>query len=302
MEIFDCAVLGGGPAGITASLVLGRARRKIALFDNGTNRNRVTQFTHGFLTRDGVTPIEFKNKALNDLKKYPSVHFFDKTVIEVVKQANSELFQIMTFDGKMFLTEKVLLATGVQEVYPSISNIKSYYGKSIFSCPYCDGWELRDQPLIIMIENTNGAFNMAKVVYNWSKNLVVATNGYNMDASQKSELERRDIRVVVEPISQLHGTDGNLKGVEFVSGLEIERVGGFIKPSFYRANHFAEQLDCKIQENGVIVTDKAGRTSQKNIYTAGEAAQAGGESLTLAAAQGNKVAFAINADLTNERF
>lgn len=302
MEIFDCAVLGGGPAGITASLVLGRARRKIALFDNGTNRNRVTQFTHGFLTRDGTSPIEFKNKALNDLGKYPSVHFFDKTVIEVVKQADSELFQIMTFDGEMYVTEKVLLATGVQEVFPSISNIKSYYGKSIFSCPYCDGWELRDQPLIIMIENAEGAFNMAKVVYNWSQNLVVATNGYHMATSQKSELERRDILVVNEPISQLHGTDGNLKRVEFVSGLEIERVGGFIKPSFYRANFFAEQLACEIQENKVIVTDKAGRTSQKNIYAAGEAAQAGGESLTLAAAQGNKVAFAINADLTNERF
>ena len=302
MEIFDCAILGAGPAGITASLVLGRARRKIALFDNGTNRNRITQHTHGFLTRDGASPTEFKNKALNDLKNYPSVHLFSKTVTEVRKQANADLFQILTFDGKMFLTEKILLATGVQEVHPSVPNLKSYYGKSIFSCPYCDGWELRDQPLIIIIENIEKAFNMAKVVYNWSKDLVVATNGYNMPPSKKAELEKRSIQVVIEPICQLHGTDGYLKKVEFASGFEIERVGGFIKPSFYRANYFAEQLHCDIQENGIIVTDKTGRTSQKNVYAAGETVHAGGESLTLAAAQGNKVAFAINTDWINERF
>ncbi len=295
-EVFDCIILGAGPAGLSASLVLGRSRRTIALFDNGTNRNRVTQESHGFITRDGIKPVEFKNIALEELKMYPSVHFFKETVKQVTKTTDS-LFQIQTSEGQDYLSERIILATGIQEKHPQVPEISRYYGKSLFSCPYCDGWELRDQPLIIIAEHEATAYHMAKLIYNWSENLLVATNGHKISQHIVNDLKQKSIEVITEPIKRLHGKNGVLEKVIFHSGNEFKREGGFVAPSFYRPNRFAEQLGCEIQEDGKIVT-----SSQKNIYAAGEIAQSVPSSLMIAAAEGYKIGATVNADITFERF
>lgn len=297
MELFDCAVIGAGGAGLNASLILGRSRKKIALFDNGTNRNRVTQESHGFLTRDGIKPAEFKEIALNDVKKYPSVHFYQNTVLNITKQSNG-LFKIETLEDVAYVAERIILATGVQEEFPSIPDVRKYYGKSLFSCPTCDGWELRDKPLIIISEDEEQTLFKGKLIYNWSKDLVIATNGHELSAPTLNELQRKEITVITEPIQNLHGEDGYLNKVVFSSGLEIERVGGFIVPNFVRPNHFAEQLGCQLNENGSIMMDEAGRTSQENVYTAGETAKLGQSSLIVAAAEGYKAAMAVVFDST----
>ncbi len=297
MKLFDCAVIGAGGAGLNASLILGRSRKKVALFDNGTNRNRVTQESHGFLTRDGIKPAEFKEIALKDVKKYPSVHFYQNTVMNITKQSNG-LFKIETLEDVEYVAERIILATGVQEVFPSIPDIKNYYGKSLFSCPTCDRWELRDKPLIIISEDEEQTLFKGKLLYNWSKDLVIATNGHEVSAPTLNELQRKDITVITEPIQSLYGEDGYLNKVVFSSGVEIERVGGFIVPNFVRPNQFAEQLGCQFNENGSIVTDEAGRTSQENIYAAGETAKLGQSSLIVAAAEGYKTAMAVVFDST----
>lgn len=302
MTIFDCMIIGAGPAGLSASLVLGRARRKIAVLDDGTNRNRVTQESHGFITRDGIKPQKFKELGLDELKKYPSVSIINTTVTKIIKEPTSERFKVKTKDGHEYLTEKIILATGVQEVFPAIPAIKTYYGKSLFSCPYCDGWELRDTPLVIIAEKEEHALHMAKLVYNWSKDLVVVTNGNEMSTVGFEQLQQRDIKVMTEPILKLHGKDGYLQQVEFESEKIIARTGGFVIPSFYRSNKFVEQIGCELTELGATVTDGSGRTTVKNIYIAGEAEQAGPSSLLIAAADGSKAAFSVNVDLTMERF
>lgn len=302
MTIFDCMIIGAGPAGLSASLTLGRARRKIAVLDDGTNRNRVTQETHGFITRDGIKPQEFKDLGFDEVKKYPSVSIIKTTVTEIIKEPSSEFFMVKTKDGKEYLTEKIILATGVQEVFPSIPAIKTYYGKSLFSCPYCDGWELRDKPLIIIAEKEGHAPYMAKLLYNWSKDLVVATNGNEMSAVDIEQLKQRGIKVMTEPILKLHGEDGYLQQVEFESGEIIARTGGFVVSSSYRPNKFVEQIGCELTELGAAVTDGLGRTSVKNIYIAGETEKAEPSSLLSAAADGSKAAFSVNTDLTMERF
>ncbi|WP_211748961.1 NAD(P)/FAD-dependent oxidoreductase [Paenibacillus sp. Marseille-Q4541] len=302
MKVFDCAVLGAGPAGLNASLVLGRARRSIALFDNGTNRNRVTQESHGFVTRDGITPSEFKAIGIQQLSNYPSVQLMEQTVIQVTKQDSSGIFEIQTAEEQVYYAEKIILATGVQEEYLSVPEIKQYYGKTLFSCPYCDGWELRDKPLVILIENEEAVHHMAKLLYNWSKDLVVATNGESMSISLKDELESRNIRVVTEPVTKLHGEEGVLESIEFASGLMIPRSAGFIVPKFKRSSTLIEQLGCELDDKGAVLVDEQGRTTQKNVYTAGENRQGGPSSLIISAAEGSKAAIAVNIDLTNERF
>lgn len=299
--MFECIIVGAGPAGLSTSLTLGRARRKIALFDNGTNRNRVTQESHGFITRDGIKPQEFKEIGLKELENYPSVSYFNTTITEIIKDIGNERFIVKSKDGQEFITEKIMLATGIQEIF-SIESIRNYYGKSLFSCPYCDGWELRDKPLIIIAEKEEHALHMAKLIYNWSKDLVVLTNGTELSKEGVQELHKRNIKLIPEPIKNLIGDDGYLQKIEFVSGETIMRTGGFVVPSFYRPNQFAEKLGCEIQENGAVVTDGAGRTTQKHVYIAGETEKSGPSSLMISAADGNKAAISVNIDLTMERF
>nr|WP_255724683.1 NAD(P)/FAD-dependent oxidoreductase [Shimazuella soli] len=300
--IFDCAIIGAGPAGLNAALVLGRARRSVALFDNGTNRNRVTLESHGYLTRDGIKPAEFKRIGFQELERYPSVQLVAGTINQVMKQQRHDRFHIVTSGDKEYIAERIILATGVQEEHPSVPEIENYYGISLHSCPYCDGWERRDQALIVIAEKEKSVLHLTKLVFNWSKDLLVATNGKTLSAFAIAELRKRDIEVVMEPIKKLHGKEGYLQKVEFASGLIRDREGGFISPKFYRSNPFLEQLGCELKDNEAVEMDALGRTSQKNIYVAGEYGQLSPSALILSAADGFNAAVAVNTDITEERF
>jgi thioredoxin reductase len=147
--IVDCAIIGGGPAGLNAALVLGRARRRVLVFDDNHPRNAVTQESHGFVTRDGVKPHEFRAIAHQELRKYPSVDVQHVRVTAIRKA--SDAFAITTEKGDVFSAKTVLLATGLKEILPPIDGLHDYYGKSVFCCPYCDGWEL----ILICVQNKN---------------------------------------------------------------------------------------------------------------------------------------------------
>lgn len=299
MYQYDCIIIGGGPAGLSAALTLGRARRKILLFDNGTNRNRVTQESHGYVTRDGIKPHEFKEIALTELQSYPSISISDQTVIEIKK--DDQQFVVNTSNNISYLTEKILLATGIQEEFP-IPQIRQYYGKSLFSCPYCDGWELKDKPLAIIAESEAHINHMTKLLYNWSQDLIVFTNGHQLSDIIQNEFQRKKIMVYTAIIKNLHGDEGNLYSIELETGENIVRSGGFVVPSFYRPNNLAIQLNCQVDENGGIITDNAGRTTVSGVYVAGETEKTGPSSLMIAAADGFKAATSINLDLTLLRF
>ena len=301
MNQYDCMIIGGGPAGLSAALTLGRARRKVALVDNGTNRSRVTQESHGFLTRDGIKPQEFKNLASKDIESYPSITMMDQTVREIIKDDITGLFLVNSSENKSYISEKILLATGIQEEFP-LPQIRQYYGKSLFSCPYCDGWELRDKPLAIIAENEEHISHMTKLVFNWSQDLIVFTNGHQLSEKVQNDFEQKKIKVYTNTIKDLHGDDGNLSSVELETGENILRAGGFVVPSFYRPNKFAKQLNCQVDENGTVMTDGAGRTTAAGIYIAGETEKGGPSSLMIAAAEGFKAATSINMDITIERF
>jgi len=301
MTVFDCIIIGGGPSGLSAGLTLGRARRNIALMDDGTNRNRVTQASHGFITRDGIEPQAFKDIALKELGNYPSVSYLNATVTEIIKDIDDERFTVKTSTGQEFVSEKIILATGVQEIF-TIPSIRKFYGKSLFSCPYCDGWEQKNKPLVVIAEKEEHVLHLTKLIYNWSQDLVVLTNGAPLSNEGKMELQKHNIQIISEKIKDLIGNDGYLQKIEFESGATILRSGGFVAPSYYRPNQFAEKLGCAIDEDGKVITDGVGRTTQKNVYIAGETERSKPSSLMISAAKGNKAAVSVNTDLTMERF
>jgi len=298
--IVDCAIIGGGPAGLNGALVLGRARRKVLVFDDNHPRNAVTQESHGFVTRDGVKPNEFRAIAHQELRKYPSVEMQPVRVTAMRKASGA--FAITTEKGDVFSVKTVLLATGLKEILPPIDGLHDYYGKSVFCCPYCDGWELRDKPLVIISEGPH-TFHLVKVIWNWSHDLLVCTNGHQvLDSEQQAALRRKGIEVVEDRITTLVGKGGQLEQVVFATQGAHARRGGFVAPRLLQASPFGEELGCEMNVMGGIVTDAFGRTTVPGVYAAGDASVVVPAQLIIAAAEGSRAAAGVNTDLTENEF
>jgi thioredoxin reductase len=299
--IIDCAIIGGGPAGLNAALVLGRARRTVLVFDDNQPRNAVTQETHGFLTRDGVKPNEFRHLAHQDIRKYPSVEIRPTRITDV--RNHKGLFELGASNGAVVQARTIILATGLKETLPAIAGIHDYYGKSLFSCPYCDGWELLDKPLVVIAEERQQAFRMARVVWNWSQDVLVCTNGHaTLTPEQKETLQKKEIQVVEDTITALVGKHGMLERVVFASHEESQRQGGFVVPQWTQASGFGALLGCDMNALGGIVTDDFGRTTIPGMYAAGDASVVIPSQLIIAAASGSRAAAGVNTDLTESAF
>lgn len=147
-ERLDVTIIGGGPAGLNAALILGRARKKVIVIDEGRPRNIVTREVHGFLTRNGITPQEFRQIAQKEISIYPTVSFVEDTAIAITGADGH--FQIETAAGETFLSKKIMFAVGMKDEPLNISGLDEVYGKSAFVCPYCDGWELRNRQLVVI--------------------------------------------------------------------------------------------------------------------------------------------------------
>ena len=293
----DCTIIGGGPAGLNATLVLGRARRDVVLVDNNDPRNKVTFASHGFVTRDGVRPSEFRQLAHQEFSRYSSITTLQDKVVEIIRKA--EGFTIKTELGQEWATRKIILATGVKEKFPNIPNLRNFYGRSIFNCPYCDGWELRDKPLALfgVVDYT---FHTAEILRNWSQDLVVFTNGEELTKSQEEQIKKLNLRVETSPIRLLTGQDGILQKVELENGLVIERAGGFITPELEQATDLGTLLGVKLNETGGHHSDEVGNTKITGLFVTGEASNVYPSQLIIAAASGVETAMAVNVELTHE--
>jgi thioredoxin reductase len=298
--LLDCVIIGGGPAGLNAALVLGRAKRNVILFDDNQPRNAVTHEAHGFLTRDGIDPQELRSIARQEVSKYPSVEFRQTRVSTV--QKNEDAFTLVTENDEHFQAKTVILATGLKETLPSVERIHEFYGKSLFNCPYCDGWEMRDRPLIVIAEEERMAFHIAKTLRNWSRDILLCTNGHAiLSAEQKERLRKNEIQVVEEAITELVGKDGRLERVVFASGEESTRVGGLVAPQVRQGSDIAVQLGCETNTMGSLVIDDFSRTSVAGVYAAGDITSMAAQ-LIFAAAAGSRAAAGVNTDLIEKEF
>lgn len=297
--IYDCAIVGGGPAGLNAALVLGRARRSVLLLDSGNPRNAVTHASHGFITRDGVRPAEFRRLAHEELLRYPSIRMTATQVTGIEPEAGG--FAILASSGERMQARKVILAAGLREELPDIEGIRQFYGSSLFNCPFCDGWELRDQPLVIISDNGH-AFHVAKLLLGWTQDIIVCTNGRSdtVNDEQRKQLEARGVRVVDLPVASLGGQQGQLERVIFADGSSIERSGGFVAPNLQPNAMFHAALGYRTLESGGIAVDEMGRTDAAGVYAAGDSAYVMPSQVVYAAASGSKAAMAVVADLTEE--
>ncbi|MEK5296228.1 NAD(P)/FAD-dependent oxidoreductase [Bacillus sp. FSL R5-0659] len=296
--LLDCAIIGGGPAGLNAALVVGRGRKQVIVFDDELPRNRVTQESHGFITNDGMTPFEIRQAGEADLQKYPNIQIKRSRINDIQKR--EEFFTLLTHKGDTFEAKKIILATGLQDILPEIEGIHDVYGKTLFSCPFCDGWELKDKALALIAENQR-ALHMAKLLSNWTKDLIVFTNGHVLAEEDKSLLTAHSIQVIDVPIVSIDHDNGELRSLQLANGETVKREGGFVASEFKQSAPFAEKLGCQMTKNAGIETDILGRTTVSGVFACGD--NLGGPAqLVLAAAAGSQAGMGVIHELVQEEF
>lgn len=294
----DVVVVGGGPAGLSAALNLARARASVVVVDAGRPRNAATLRSHGFLTRDGVPPIELRKLAHAELAGYPDVRILDRTIATAVVPASETTRPAgarfaVALQGRTaepwLAARSIVVATGLRETLPAVEGISSFYGMSLFSCAACDAWELQGGRLALIGETPDLAAR-ARLIAHWTDRLTVFTNGADtIDAAEEAALVASGVGVERARIAELVGERGAVAAVLLDDGARVEIDGGFVRPVWDPNLDFLDGIGADRDEAGHLRTDRAGRTSIPGLYSAGDAAS-GPQQLIVAAGQGARVA------------
>ncbi len=292
----DVIIVGGGPAGLSAGLILGRSRRQVVICDAGQPRNAVSHAVHGFFSREGLDPAELRRIAREQLGPF-GVEFRDGRVVTAVQGACA--LEIETEGGTMLVARRLLLAVGVVDVLPEIEGFQELWGTSVFSCPYCHGWEMRDQPVAVYGKGQT-ALDLALLLTAWTSDLLLCSDGppdLSMDDEHRlssAGIGRREERIV-----RLKKQDGQLEAIEFDDGSAVIRRAIFLRPKLQYRDALPKALGCALAENGAIQIDEHCQTSVPGVYAAGDCTGCSGQVVVMAA-EGAKAGYAINRDLVQE--
>jgi thioredoxin reductase len=301
---YDVVVVGAGTAGLSAALVLGRSRRRVLVLDGGEPRNAPAAASHGFFTRDGVHPGELLRIGREQLAPYPSVEY--RAVGATGAAGSDGSFEVALEDGSSVGARKLVLASGVLDELPERPGFRELWGRGVYGCPYCHGWEVRDRPLAVLAP-AGGILERVALIRNWSRDLVALTDGTSgLDEEGRARLGALGVPLREERVSRLVGdpVGGGLSRVVFEDGPELEREGVFYAPPVRQRSPIAESLGCEVVEAGparIVKNDPATReTTVPGVYVAGDAGSAPAQSVILAAASGANAAYFANHALASE--
>ena len=293
--MFDVIVVGGGPAGLSAALMLGRCRRRVLLCDDGKPRNRFSHALHGYLTRDGIAPSELNAIGRTELEQY-GVEWRNVSVSGAVREDAG--FQVSLADGHDERARFLLIATGVVDELPDIAGLRECYGRSVFHCPYCDGWEHRDQRLGVLGQGKSGV-QLSLSLKTWSPNLVLLTNGSRLDPPARERLSRNGIEVVTARIARIVHHEARMTNVEFQRHEPIALDAIFFTTGQHPRCDLASSLGCAFNRKGTVDTGTLSETNVPGVFVAGDASR-DAQFVVVAAAEGVKAALAINQAMQRE--
>ena len=288
--MFDVIVIGGGPAGLSAALVLGRCRRSVLICDAGNPRNASASALHGYLTRDGVPPKELLRLGREELAPY-NVELRNVTVTEVL--CIGEHFEATLETGDRLLARKVLVATGVRDHVPPIDGVDACYGISVHHCPYCDGWEVRDRRIAVIGQGASGT-GLSLSLKTWSDDIVLCTNGRaRVSTKHRQQLEEHGIAIIDRRIARLEHADGRARQLVMAAGDPVPCDAVFFSSGQSLQCDLPMRLGCELTRKGVVKTDNLGETRVPGLYVVGDASR-DVQFVIVAAAEGAKAAVAIN--------
>jgi thioredoxin reductase len=306
MTEWDVVVVGGGPAGLSAALNLVRARLRVLVLDSNRPRHSATLVSHGFLTRDGVSPLELRALGREEVDGYADAEVAFALVTSVDRSGDGFRVRATGVRGapdREVTTKRVVVTSGLTETLPDVPALRAYYGTSIHSCLTCDGWDKSGQPLAVIGE-TDDLADIAWRTLQWSDDVVVFTNGSSaVSGVDRSALESAGVRVVGERIAALEGDRSGLTGVTLESGDTIPRTGGFVRPVWAAALGYLAGVDDALERDqlGLVRTDELGRSSVPGLYAAGDVTPPGPQQLVVAAGHAAVVVGGILADIADER-
>lgn len=296
--VWECVVVGGGAAGLSAALVLGRARRRVLVLDAGEQSNRAAHGIGGLLGHDGLPPAELYARGRAELAAYPSVEVRDVRVTGGAREG--ERFVLSTADGAVVHAARVLLATGMEYDVPDLPGAEELWGGPVFHCPYCHGWELRDRALAVLGNPDHAAYG-ALLLRGWSADVVLLTDGpAELDPDERARLERAGVPVDERPLASVRGRDGALEAVLFADGDELPRDGLLVSAPLRQRSSLATDLGAELTERGTVDVDSFGQTTVPGLYAAGDVSAAM-QQVAGAIADGSRAAAAINDSLLAER-
>jgi len=295
--VVDVVVVGAGPAGLSAALNLVRAKRTVLLVDANRPRNAATLRSHGFLTRDGVSPLELRKLGRAEVESYPEATVVQAVVDRVGPIDGGWSVHARGRGDEVSATARaVVIATGLREEFPALPMLRAFYGTAVHSCVECDAYERAGEPLAFIGE-TADVVDRALLVAAWTDDLVVFTNGVApVDDAGRERLAAAGVRLDERPVADLEGDRDGMTGVRLADGHVEPRTGGFVRPTWHAD---LDWIDAPLtrDDQGLVVVDRVGRTGVAGLYAVGDVTPPGPEQLIVAAGHGAATAAAVHRDL-----
>lgn len=293
----DVCIVGAGPAGLNAALILGRCGRDVVVFDSGQPRNSASRGLHGYLTRDGIHPMDLRKVGREEVVKYDTVRFFDTQVASA--QHCQDHFAIVTADGRAIEARVLLLATGRIDVLPDKPGFREFYGHGVYHCPYCDGWENRGEKILVH-GGAPEVVDFALTLLTWSRSVTLcATDPNALTDSQRDRLSSNGVAIAAAPVAALLGTD-RLRTAKLEDGTELPCDAVFFTSALPQKSPLAQSLGCRMDEGGSVVCHQHAATGVHGLYVAGNV-RGGVHLAIMAAAEGAEAGIAINEELSDRQ-
>jgi len=296
---FEVIIIGGSYSGLSAAMCLGRSLRQVLVIDSGLPCNRQTPHSHNFITQDGEKPAVISAKAKLQVELYKTVQFYNGLAVKALKIEKG--FQINTESGDVFIARKILFATGVRDLLPEIKGFADCWGISVLHCPYCHGYEVKEEKTAI-IANGEMGFEYSKLISNWTKDLRLCTNGKSeLTLEQIQLLESHGVLVLEQEIDSIEHNNGSVSNIVFKSGEKIDVKAIYTKPPFEQHCSLPQDLGCEINEQGYLKVDFMQKTTVLGIFGSGDATTQM-RSVALAVSTGSFAGAVINKELIDEDF
>ena len=265
---FDVIIVGGSYAGLAAAMALGRALKNVLVIDDGKPCNRQTPHSHNFLTNDGKTPAEIAALANLQVSRYETVRFFKGLAKSGMK--TDQGFEIEVATGEKFIAGKLIFATGIKDLLPDIGGLSECWGISVIHCPYCHGYEVRNEKTGVL-GNGDAGFDFTRLISNWAKDLTLFTNGSSsLTPAQREKLRQHRINVVEKQIERLEHTNGHIRDIIFKDGTRSSIKALYAPSPFVQHCNIPESLGCELTEEGYIKIDHFQETTIKGVFAIGD--------------------------------
>lgn len=298
LPLYDCVIVGGGPAGLSAAIWLGRFLHTVVLIDSGDPRNWEARGVHGYLGLPDIPPKDLRGAGRDEARRF-GAELVDGCV-QSATRLEDDHFRVILEKGQIFESRRLLLAFGIRDIWPDVPGLERCYGETVHHCPDCDGYEVRNCKTVVIAAGRKAA-GMAFALYTWTSDIVICTNGEpaDIEAAYLKKLDQLNIPVLVDKITRMSSKEGKVSQLELAGGKSLDCQRIFFAIGHYPADNLGVQLRCKRDDEGMILVDRSQATSITNVYAAGDVVP--GPHLAIsAAAEGAIAAAAIHRSLVPE--